>query len=300
MPRALPKRIAKLVAAGALALASHSALALVAELDTFTIKKNGSTLFQDTFEDNVAPPAAPGEFATYLFPTGTISESGGKAYFNAATGVLAPNATGAAATIASVTRVTFSTNIVESETTGLKNDQTFSASAVYSLLDNTVVGDNYGLRLTDRNALGRVGVSPSGDDVLELRVTHLASGVRQLQFRRQNFLAGLIEPIASFTLTPNYFAAYERIELQLSKGDISSNAISASATFFPAAGEAQILNFATTTEAFHGENWTRAELFASQAPIPEPQTYAMLLAGLALVGWQLQRRSRSIKSATLH
>lgn len=296
MPRALTKRIAKLAAAGSLALASHSALALVAELDTFTIVKNGSILFQDTFDDNVAPPAAPGELATYLFPVGTITESGGKARFDASTGASAPNAAGAAGL---VTRVTFSTNIVGSESTGLKSDQTFNASAVYSLLDTTVVGDNYGLRLTDRNALGRLSVGTSGDDVLELRVAHLGSGDRALQFRRQDFLGGLVQPIASFTLTPNFFSAYDRIELQLSKSDINSDVISASATFLPAVGESTTVSFLTTGSAFHGENWTRAEIFASQAPIPEPQTYALLLTGLALVGWQLQRKSRQGRKTTL-
>lgn len=294
MPRTLAKRIAKLAAVGALTLASHSALALVAELDTFTIMKNGGLLFQDTFADNVAPPAAPGEFATYLFPTGSIGESDGKARFNAATGVSAPNAVGAPGI---VTRVTFSTNIVESETTGLKSDQTFSVSAVYSLLDNTVVGDSYGLRLTDRNALGRLGVGTSGDDVLELRVTHLGDGSRNVQFRRQNFLGGLIVPIANFPVIPSYFAMYDRVELTMSKSDINSNAISASVKFIPAAGDTQSVNFLTTGDAFHGENWTRAELFASQAPIPEPQTYAMLLTGLALVGWQLRRKSRQARPA---
>jgi len=296
MPSALTRRLAKLATAGALVLASPCALALVAAIDTFTIVKNGGLLYQDTFDDNVAPPAAPGEFATYLFPTGAITESGGKAFFNAASGVLAPNAAGA---VASVTRVTFSTNIVPSESTGLKSDQTFSVRAAYSLLDNTVVGDNYGLRLTDRNALGTVGAGTSGDDVLELRVSHLGSGSRQIEFRRQDFLGGLVQPIASFTLTPTFFAAYDSVELQLSKGDINSNAISASATFIPAAGPSITVGFLTTGDAFRGENWTRAELFASQAPIPEPGTYAMMLAGLALVGWQLRRATRKRPHAAL-
>lgn len=297
MPRALTKRIAKLAAAGALALASHSALALVAELDTFTIVKNGSILFQDTFDDNVAPPAAPGEFATYLFPLGTITESNGKAYLNAAQGALRANAAGA---LSSVTRATFSTNIVSSEDTGLKSNQTFSVSATYGFLDVMSASDTYGIRLTDRDALGNFGVGSSGDDVIELRISRSDTNATRLQLRRQNFIAGQIDIVANFNATA-LLTNFENVELKLSKDAVNSNAIKASATFMDLDGllENQIVNFETTTNAFHGENWTRAEIFASQAPIPEPQTYAMLLTGLALVGWQLQRKSRQGRKTAL-
>jgi hypothetical protein len=285
----LAKRIAGLTATGVFALASQSALALVAEVDTFTIVKNGSVLFQDTFEDNVAPPTAPGEFATYLFTMSGISEAGGKALLNAAQGEIRPNAVGA---LSNVTRTTFSTNIVPTETTGLKSNQAFSVSAVFSLLDDTVAADVYGLRLTDRDALGQLGVGTSGDDVVELRISHRASGARQLQFQRQNFLAagGAIDLISSFTIPGNYFSTYDRVELQLVKSDPGSNEIEANAFFSSSNGlVTQPIAFVNTTAVFNGENWTRAELYAAQAPIPEPQTYAMLIAGLGLIGWKLRR-----------
>jgi len=53
-------------------------------------------------------------------------------------------------------------------------------------------------------------------------------------------------------------------------------------------------------KAFDGEDWTRGEFFALQAaPIPEPETYAMLFAGLGLVGWQLRRKSRKAGAARI-
>ncbi len=300
MTRALAKRIAQLAAAGTFALASHSALALVAELDTFTIVKNGATLFQDDFGDGIAPPAAPGiygEFATYLFPVGTITEKNGKAYLNAALGELRTNAQGA---LSSVTRTTFSTNIVASESTGLKSTQTFSVSATYSFLDVMSEGETYGIRLTDRDALGGLGIGSSGDDVIELRINRSQADITRLQFRRQDFIAHEIEVVASFNAT-SLLMNYENVELKLIKDVVGSNTIKASATFIDLQGvlENQIVNFESTTDAFHGENWTRAELFASQAPIPEPETYAMLLTGLALVGWQLQRKSRQGRKTTI-
>ncbi|MBN8759261.1 MAG: PEP-CTERM sorting domain-containing protein [Thiobacillus sp.] len=33
------------------------------------------------------------------------------------------------------------------------------------------------------------------------------------------------------------------------------------------------------------------------APVPEPETYAMLAAGLGLVGWQVRRRNKAAKLA---
>ena len=36
---------------------------------------------------------------------------------------------------------------------------------------------------------------------------------------------------------------------------------------------------------------------APTAPVPEPETYAMLLAGLGLVGWQVRRRNKSAQRA---
>lgn len=300
MPRALIQRITKLAAAGIFAFASHSALALVAEIDSFTIVKNGSILFQDDFSDGIAPPAAPGiygEFATYLFPVGVITESNGKAYLNASLGELRPNAEGAPS---SVTRTTFSTNIVASESTGLKSNQTFSVSATYTFLDVMSARDTYGIRLTDRDALGNVGIGSSGNDVIELRISRSDTNATRLQFRRQNFIDQQIDDIAAFNAT-SLLTNFETVELKLSKTDVGSNAITATATFIDLDGvlENQVVTFGSTTPAFHGENWTRAELYASQAPIPEPQTYAMLLAGLALVGWQLQRKSRLGRNAAI-
>jgi len=290
----LSHRLAGFAATGILAFASHAAHALIAEVDTFKIVKNGAELFVDTFSDGVAPPSAPGEFATYLFPRGDFLEANGKLILNPATGPITANAAG---TLSSTTRITFSTNIVpDDQVTGLKSNHVFSVSATFALLDNTVAQDSYGIRLTDRDALGQLGLGTSGDDVIELRVNHGANS-RNLQFRRQNFLpGGGITVLGSSPIGQTLFNQYEQIELILEKTDANSNAISARARLIDADDPNASLTInwptGTTTSAFNGENWTRAELYAAQAPIPEPETYAMLLAGLGLVGWQLRRRAK--------
>jgi hypothetical protein len=299
MTGSLKRRFAGLAITAALSFASQSALALVAEVDSFTIVKSGGVLFQDTFADDVAPPAAPGEFATYLFPVGGISEANGKLGLNAASGPLEPNSGGS---LSNVARVTFSTNIVPAESTGLKSNQAFNVSAVFGLLDATSAGDGYGIRLTDRDALGQLGAGTSGDDVIELSINHLADGRQRLQLLRQNFIAGAAPvEIAGFDLlATNYLALYETVELTLTKQDVSTGTIAGSARFFKTDGTSSSpIVFISTADAFHGENWTRAELFASQAPVPEPQTYALLLTGLGLVGWRLRRKSRQAAAARI-
>lgn len=301
MKTRLSNCLAGVAATGILALASHSAHALIAEVDTFKIVRSGVTLFEDTFSDGVAPPAAPGEFATYLFPRGDFLESNGKLILSPATGPIATNAAGA---LSSTTRITFSTNIVpDDQLTGLKSNHVFSVSATFALLDNTVAQDSYGIRLTDRDALGLLGLGTSGDDVIELRVNHGANG-RTLQFRRQNFLpGGGITVLGSPAMSPDWFDRFEQVELTLEKTNSNSKEISARARLIDADDPNASLTInwptGTTATAFNGEDWTRAEIYASQAPIPEPETYAMLLAGLGLVGWQLRRQARRNAAARI-
>ena len=50
-----------------------------------------------------------------------------------------------------------------------------------------------------------------------------------------------------------------------------------------------------TTSIFNGETWTRAAFYAANsspvlAPVPEPSDYAMMLAGLGMIGYVVRRR----------
>jgi hypothetical protein len=38
--------------------------------------------------------------------------------------------------------------------------------------------------------------------------------------------------------------------------------------------------------------WVTVPIYATSAPIPEPSTYAMLLAGMGLVAWRVQRKMK--------
>jgi len=288
-------RYANAVVAATLAAAALPVGAVVVELDTFTIMKNGLVLFQDTFDDAVAPPVAPGEFASYLYPRGIFVESGGKVTLDSAT---APRSVNAAGIPALTTRATFSTNIVDSDTTtGLKSTHTFSVTGVFGLTGNTVASDTYGIRLVDRDAFGNFGPtgSQSGNDMLELRVSHLANGDRVVRFRHQDFTvgggAGAITDLGTSQIDDNLFASNNQIVLTLAKDSTASNQITASFAFIVNGVRGPTMSFAEKPGIFNGENWTRGEIMAAQAvPIPEPETYAMLLAGLALIGWRMRAR----------
>lgn len=43
-------------------------------------------------------------------------------------------------------------------------------------------------------------------------------------------------------------------------------------------------------------SFTQAAIDIAAAPVPEPETYAMLVAGLGLVGWQVRRRNKSAQT----
>ena len=129
-----------------------------------------------------------------------------------------------------------------------------------------------------------------GDDVVDLVVIRSAGGQTAVRFRSQNFATGVVDPTFGIsTVTPG---TANRIALTLSRADPGTNVISASyALFDGAAPVGSPVALANTELLFSNENWTRPEFLASQ-PVPEPETYVMMLTGALLVGWQLRRRAR--------
>lgn len=69
--------------------------------------------------------------------------------------------------------------------------------------------------------------------------------------------------------------------------------------YIPAAGEATTRNFSADYSSGSWGNWIDFELYASSGaftatPVPEPETWGMLLAGLGTVGALARRRQRSL------
>lgn len=292
------RKLTACIATTAFAVASQTALSFEPKLDTFSIQKNGTSLVLDTFSDGAPPPSADSELSTYLYPQGGMSEASGSLTLNPSTGPVVANAAGSPTRNAGAT---FSTNIGLNSTLGLRSSNTIRVSAVFELLPVPSIGDGYGIRLTDRNEQGLLGTTTYGDDVLELGVFRETGGFTRVVFRRQNFLSNTITAY-SFQ---NALLSNAKIELILAKSSPDTNAgIEASYRYFRSDGTSPGLTEMGKTDAsgnpiraFSGEDWTRGEFFAVQAaPVPEPEPYAMLLAGLGLVAWRLRRATRNSRA----
>ena len=81
----------------------------------------------------------------------------------------------------------------------------------------------------------------------------------------------------------------DQIRLTLNHAVANSTEVFASWEYLTAGSVVGSGSFAKPGNIFDGETWTRVD-FSVSAPIPEPETYAMMLLGLGLIGWRLRRR----------
>jgi hypothetical protein len=265
----------------AVSLASTATSAADFYLDEFTVTRGGATVFQDTFSDGVAPPNAPdfsfgvpGAYAVFgSFAPG--SEAGGKLRLDTLAGSPSCNAPCEPDLFL---RARLLTNADPGNlAVGLKSGFTFTASALYDFSATPGPMFTYGMRFDDQ------GLS-NGNDVVELRVRSL-DGQTKVLFTRQDFSANTFTILQSILLPGSGFD-----QLGLTLSHVGLGEVKASFELYDDGVSVSGPNyFGVTTDIFHGENWTRASFFATQ-PIPEPSTYAMLLAGLGMLGFAARRR----------
>jgi len=140
----------------------------------------------------------------------------------------------------------------------------------------------YGIRLTD-------GGTAPGNDRVEMALRHTQSGNFRLSFRYSDWGIGddvLIEQDAL-----NAPGGAQWIAMGLIKGDAGLAAITAGYAFLDASGTmiGTPTYFASTHNIFNTESWTRAQFFGVQV-VPEMETWAMMLAGMGLIGYWARRR----------
>lgn len=248
-----------------------------------------SAILTDKFDNNnpfLAPNFSNGSPATYSLVglenaadlSKAISESDGRLHLAPDYASLSTNATGAGLSHALGLRLQTNTTSAGS---GLNQAETFAVKALFPLV-SPLAGNQYGIRLTDSFS--------NLSDVIDLRVANVGAG-DYLFMRKQNFVAGTISDVSSTPLLAPSDAAY--ISLSLAHETAGSNQIKGYWGFNNASGDliGSLNSFALSSTIFNGEDHTRFEIRGITAAVPEPTSYAMLLAGLGILTWR-QRRSR--------
>lgn len=275
-------------ALGLAALASIPSHAITGVMYDFIVTKNGVPFFLDSFADGLPPPSAPnfanGNAGNYLLG-GTYlgAEANGKLSLDSANGSLGSNASGDSTQTQRATLL--SNNDPLNTINGLKPNHTFTVSALVDIGLSSGNG-SIAVRLSDR------GPNPNNtgavSEFVSVEFIPTASIVRM---RRQDFVMDQILPIGSMTVP----VGAEQVRLILSHPLAGDAAVIGSAEFFDNGDSMGVFALGGVATIFNYNQFTRAEFSAgvTLAPVPESKTYAMLLVGLGLVGWQLRRKTRA-------
>ena len=268
------------------ALGSPCAHAIEVSIDQFSVIRNGTSFFNDTFADGLVPPNGPNGPATYNV-SGTIpgtAETGGLLLLDSANGDPSANAQGDPRLSV---RVRLLSNTDDSNlAAGLKSDDTLALSGVFTLTappgpDNA----EYSIRFNDASGEG-------AHQLVQLQVRfNPSTGAPEIRYLQQDFDAGTITTLGSTAFAPPSGA--DRIKLTITRPDVHNKDFLGSFSYLSGGSviDGSSVAFATAGQMFEGENFVRAEFNISQA-VPEPGTLAMLLAGLAGIGATRIRRRR--------
>lgn len=93
------------------------------------------------------------------------------------------------------------------------------------------------------------------------------------------------------------FNFYEATSLTVSNSSVSGSILAPLATFSGGSGSISgnvvVNNWNSNVTLGAGTGFSAATVQGLTSPVPEPETYAMLLGGLGLVGWMARRRKRA-------
>jgi len=260
--------------------------AIIVNIDQFSITRDGGAFFSDGFSDGVPPPSAPnfasGTAASYSV-LGTIpnnAESGGLLQLNSANGALSANATEAP-------RLTLAATLLTSTTGGatqLGTGNTLVETGLFSLtIPPGPLFSAYGIQFTDAAGAG-------ANQLVQLFVRfNEATGQPQIAYILQDFVANTITTLGTSPL--NLSLGADQILFTLSRPNVGDNNFFGSFSYLSGGSIVGGGSFATPGVLFQGENFVRGRFFVAEA-IPEPETYAMLLAGLGLLGFVARRRKQ--------
>jgi hypothetical protein len=180
------------------------------------------------------------------------------------------------------------TSTDSSNTDGLKRDTTFSVTGIFDLTA-PVAHSTYGIRLTDKTSL-----DPLGNDSVSLLVRNSDSGIN-IDFRKADSLSPsditVDSAVASFASPFIAFKLYH--DNSVGEDGLPNQLVTASFAYLSSVDDlatASWTTFGNTTTIFNDENFTRAEFRANALPVPEADSWAMMVVGVGLIGLQLRRR----------
>jgi hypothetical protein len=306
-------RFAVALAAGV--LLSASAHGYTAFIDTFQILRTNTNagpatlggFFFDDFTGSGPPPSAPnflnGSPASYgvlgTFPPG--AEAGGKLALDTDLGAIVLNATGQPR---QVLRATLQTTTFPPDRTGpdpggfdpgLYRHHEFQVSGRFDLaaLPNAA-GQLFGIEVNDDFFDPTTSTFRAADERLQVQIQRAsdpADTTVYIALVKQVFSAGTLEVLNRQPL-PAPPASTTPDQIAIGLGHLAGTGTFAHGYryFQNGAPLGDIVTLPGAATMFAGENFVRAAFVASQVPIPEPGTYAMLLAGLAMLGWVARRR----------
>jgi choice-of-anchor C domain-containing protein len=236
------------------------------DMDSLTIVRNGSVLFQDNFSDGIAPPKGPDGVTTSYTGIGSavMTESDGRLHLDSG-GAVSFIGVGNPDPVVGVNAIV-RTNIDPASTAGLKSSQNFTVTGVFDLVLPDSPRENYGIRLTDR-VVGGNGTPPDqlGDNVVEMRVSENAAGELGVRLRQLSFVDDTVTTLQSIMLAPPPGADQIRLNLTHSTGHVGD--VTGTFEYLQAGAVIGTQAFSAAGHIFQGENFTRAELIASAPAI---------------------------------
>lgn len=248
-------------------------------LDTFKVTRGETTLFTDSFSENVTAHYAPnysnGAAAGYSVIGAADIDAGKKVPFLV-------GGSSSAQTLVPLTTLlnTNASGLAIDAARGLKSGFPFSVFGLFNLSSSGSFNEGYGVRLTDQTN------SSKGTDTFTLGVRREADDHLYVTFRQINLSAGTSTTLEKFALE----TTHAQILLMLDRPDALSNAIHGSYAYVDGGVAGSSNAFVTTPTIFNSVNFTRAG-FDAVTPVPLPA--AVWLLGSGLLGLVTASRKRS-------